>query len=435
MPKTLALYSVAALVGASALILSCPANAQQAQAAPTVSSTTTVQGMSRERLDRIAGVMKQQMEKGVFPGAVTLIARRGTVVHFEAHGFQDAAKTKPMAKDTIFRMASMTKPIVTVAAMMLVEQGVFKINDSIAQYLPELKDLKVEVSKKNTDGTVTTEDVPASRAITIQDLMRHTSGFFYSGAIQSKRLKEAYEQANIEASDQDITGDEMLKRLGQIPLAHQPGTNFHYSISTDVLGLLLERVTKKSLDVVLQEMVIGPLGMKDTAFWVPAEKASRLAELLDSDTVKKVSLRFCKTESEIKKSYLKGGAGLCSTAEDYLKFVQMIANRGEYQGKRYLSKKTVEFMLQDHLVGMGGSTAGGTGPGYGFGLGFAVRLHDGFGWSAGSKGDAMWAGLFGTFFTIDPKEELVAILLTTGATPRVQSRHLFKNLVYGAIVE
>ncbi len=427
--------SAASLAAALVVSLASPQNAhaQQAQAAPAAGDV--VQGMSRERLGRIAGVMKQEIEKGHFPGAVTLIARRGEIVHFEAHGFLDAAKTKPIAKDSIFRMASMTKAITTVAAMMLVEQGVFKINDPIEQLLPELKDLKVEVSKTAADGTVTTEDVAVNRSVTIQDLMRHTSGFYYAGAIRSKRLKEAYEQANIEARETPITADDMLKRLGQIPLAHQPGAAFHYSISTDVLGMVVERATKKTLDVVLGEMIFKPLGMTDTAFWVPAEKAARVAELFDADPLKKGALTFCLPEAEIKKSYLKGGAGLCGTTEDYFKFVQMLGNGGVYQGKRLLSKKTVEFMLQDHTVGMGGSTAASTGPGYGFGLGFAVRLHDGFGWSAGSKGDAMWGGAFGTSFTIDPKEQLVAIQLTQGATPRLHSRHLFKNLIYGAMVE
>ena len=427
--------SAASLAAALVVSLASPQNAhaQQAQAAPAAGDV--VQGMSRERLGRIAGVMKQEIEKGHFPGAVTLIARRGEIVHFEAHGFLDAAKTKPIAKDSIFRMASMTKAITTVAAMMLVEQGVFKINDPIEQLLPELKDLKVEVSKTAADGTVTTEDVAVNRSVTIQDLMRHTSGFYYAGAIRSKRLKEAYEQANIEARETPITADDMLKRLGQIPLAHQPGAAFHYSISTDVLGMVVERATKKTLDVVLGEMIFKPLGMTDTAFWVPAEKAARVAELFDADPMKKGALTYCLPESEIKKSYLKGGAGLCGTTEDYFKFVQMLGNGGVYQGKRLLSKKTVEFMLQDHTVGMGGSTAASTGPGYGFGLGFAVRLHDGFGWSAGSKGDAMWGGAFGTSFTIDPKEQLVAIQLTQGATPRLHSRHLFKNLIYGAMVE
>ncbi len=429
------IVSKASLATALVMSLATPhyAHAQQAQAAPAAADI--VQGMSRERLGRIAGVMKQEIDKGHFPGAVTLIARRGEIVHFEAHGFLDQAKTKPIAKDSIFRMASMTKAITTVAAMMLVEQGVFKINDPIEQYLPELKDLKVEVSKTSADGTVTTEDVAVNRSVTIQDLMRHTSGFYYAGAIRSKRLKEAYEQANIEARETPISADEMLKRLGQIPLAHQPGTAFHYSISTDVLGMVVERATKKPLDVVFQEMIFAPLGMTDTAFWVPAEKASRLAELFDSDPLKKGALTYCLPQVEIKKSYLKGGAGLCGTTEDYFKFVQMLGNGGVYQGKRLLSKKTVELMLQDHTVGMGGSTATSTGPGYGFGLGFAVRLHDGFGWSAGSKGDAMWGGAFGTSFTIDPKEQLVAVQLTQGATPRLHSRHLFKNLIYGAMME
>ncbi|MGE0054757.1 MAG: serine hydrolase domain-containing protein [Hyphomicrobium sp.] len=421
------LASVCALIG----FLITPVAAQEAQS----SKSGIVQGMSVERLGWIATSMDREIAKGVFPGAVTLIARRGEIVHFAAHGYLDAAKTKPMNKDSIFRFASMTKAIVTTAAMMLVEQGIIKLNDPVADYLPELKDLKVEVAKTDASGRVSYEDVPADKPITIQDLMRHTSGFFYTFTVKSPRLKQAYEAANIEGSDADISGDEMLKRLHEIPLANQPATNFLYSVSIDVLGLLLERVTKQPLDVLLQDTLIGPLGMTDTAFWVPAEKADRIAEVPDSDPLKKLSLRFCRTQDEIKKSYLKGGAGLCGTAQDYFKFLQMIANGGEYEGKRYLSKKTVEFMLQNHLVGMGGSTESSTGPGYGFGLGFAVRLQDGFGWSPGSKGDVMWAGLFGTSFSIDPKEQLVFILLTQGATARLQSRHLFKNLVYGAVVE
>jgi len=422
-----------AAITAAGFVWAPLASAQQTTGA-LAAQERLVQGMSVERLGRIATVMKQQVDKGTFPGAVTIVARRGQVVHFEATGFLDAGKTKPMQKDSIFRLASMTKAIVTTAAMMLVEQGVFKINDPISTYLPELKDLKVEISKKNADGSSSSEEVPA-KPITIQDLMRHTSGLFYSNNVPSPRLKEAYEKAGIEASREDISGDEMLKRLGQIPLAHQPGTNFHYSISTDILGLLLERATKTSLDVLLQDMLLGPLGMKDTAFWVPQDKAARLAEVTNGDPLQPASKRFCTTEAEIKKSYLKGGAGLCGTAEDYLKFVQMIADGGIYEGKRYLSKKTVELMLQDHLGSMGGSTASSAGPGYGFGLGFAVRLQDGIGWSAGSKGDAMWGGVFGTSFTIDPKEKLVAVIMTQGGTPRLQSRHLFKNLVYGAMME
>lgn len=408
--------------------LAAPAAAQDAQGVAGMK----LEGFAPERLARIAPAMLREIENGAFPGAVTLIARRGEIVHFEAHGHLDAAKSKPMQKDSLFRLASMTKAITTAAAMMLVEQGVIKISDPVTAYLPELKDLKAATAGSNGAPG---ELVPLERPVTIQDLMRHTSGFYYTFTAKTVDQKVAYMNANIEANDADISGDEMLKRLGQIPLAHQPGTNFLYSVSTDVLGLLLERVTKRPLDVLLNEMLITPLGLTDTAFWVPPEKSARLAEVPDTDPLKKLSLRFCRTETEIKKTYFRGGAGLCGTAEDYFKFLQMIANGGLYQGKRYLSRKTIEFMLQDHITGMGGSTAASTGPGYGFGLGFAVRLQDGLGWSAGSKGDVMWGGLFGTSFSIDPKEQLVFIQLTQGPSARVQSRHLFKNLVYGALVE
>ena len=409
--------------------------AQGAGPAAHASAAGDVQGMSRERLARIGPVMKQQVEKGMFPGAVTLIARHGQIVHFEAHGFLDSAKTRPMTKDAIFRLASMTKPIVTVAAMMMVEQGTLKLNDPIATWLPELKELKVETKKTDKDGTVTTEDVPASRPVTVQDLMRHTSGFFYAAAVGSPRLKDAYEKANIEARETPITGDEMLKRLGQIPLAYQPGTTFNYSISTDVLGLLLERVAGVPLDRLLKELLFDSLGCKDTAFWVPPEKAGRIADAYDSDPEKAQFNMFGILENPAGKSYFKGGGGLVGTTEDYFRFAQMVLNGGEFEGRRYLSRKTVEFMLSDHIVGLGGSTVGTTGPGYGFGLGFGVRLHDGVAWVPGSKGDAMWAGRWGTSFTIDPKESLVAILMAQGPSTRVHTRVLFKNLVYGALVQ
>lgn len=407
------------------------ASAAAATLVPLTARAQNAQGISREGMARIAPAMKREVERGTFPGAVTLIARNGKIVHVETHGFQDAAKTKPMKRDTIFRMASMTKPMTTAAAMMLVEQGTIKIEDPIGVLLPELKDLKVETRK--ADGS--TEDVATARPVTIQDLMRHTSGFFYAAPAPSEKLGKAYLDANIEARQEDISGDEMLRRLGQIPLAHQPGTAFHYSISTDVLGLLVERAAGKPLYQVLDESLIKPLGMRDTAFWVPAEKQSRLAEVTDGDPMKPGSLRYCRAEADMKKSYFKGGAGLCSTIDDYYKFAQMIANKGEFGGRRYLSRKTVEFMLSDHLIGMGGSTAASTGPGYGFGLGFAVRRQEGFAWTPGSTGDAMWAGAFGTMFSIDPKESLVMIQLTQGASTRTRSRMLYKNLVYGAVVK
>ena len=386
-----------------------------------------VEGFAPSRLARIAPAMKGQTEIGTIPGAVTLVARNGKVVHFETHGFQDAAKTRPMQKDSLFRLASMTKPIVTTVAMMLVEQGKLKLNDPLSQWLPELKDLKVETAAG---------EVPLTRPIWVQDVMRHTAGFVYAGSTRSPRIKKMYDDLNIESREVDITAEAMLKNLGTIPLANQPGTVWEYSIATDVLGLLIERVEQKALDAVVKELLLEPLGMKDTTWWVDDANRPRMAEAFGSDPLNASSLRsYSQFANPLGKSYFKGGAGLISTAADYLRYAQMMVNGGELDGKRYLSRKTVELMLSNHIVGMGGTTVATTGPGYGFGLGFGVRLDEGMGWTPGSKGDAMWAGAWGTSFWIDPKEKLVGILMAQGPSSRVQTRMLYKSLVYGALVK
>ena len=385
------------------------------------------QGFSAPGLARIAPALAAQIEGGIFPGAVSLVAHKGKTVHFATHGHQDAAKTKPMAKDSIFRLASMTKPIVTTAAMMLVEQGKLRLNDPVTRWLPELKNLKVEASPGN--------DVNLDRPILVHDIMRHTAGFVYAGSTKSERIRKLYNDLNIESREVDITADEMLKNLGQIPLAHQPGTFWEYSIAVDVLGLLLERVVSKPLDEIVHTLLLQPLGMRDTAWWVPPAKSARLAECLDTDPLKAEMLKSYRQSYDPKgKCYFKGGAGLVGTAADYLRYAQMMCNMGELDGRRYLSPKTVEFMLSNHTVGMGGSTIGTTGPGYGFGIGFGVRLDEGMGWTAGSRGDAMWAGAWGTSFWIDPKEKLVGILMAQAPSYRVPNRMLYKNLVYGAMV-
>lgn len=419
----------------SVLIATAPAIAQQgAKAANSQPNEGEVQGMSSERLARIAPVMKVQVDNGVFPGAVTMVARHGQLLHFEAHGFLDAAKTKPMPKDALFRLASMTKPIVSVAAVMMIERGDMKLHDPVSLWLPELKDVKVETRKTDRDGKETVEDIAPVRPILVHDLLRHTAGFVYSGSTKSPRIKEMYEKANIEAREGEISGDDMLKALGGIPLAHQPGTFWEYAITVDVLGLLMERVAKKSLDQILKEMLFDPLGMKETSFRLPPEKAGRLAEALDSDPLAGDMRKSSFHLNPGSKSYFRGGGGLIGTAEDYLKFAQMVVNGGEFNGRRYLSKKTVEFMLSNHTAGMGGTTIATTGPGYGFGLGWGVRLDEGMGYAPGSKGDAMWAGAWGTSFWVDPKEGLVGILMSQAPSKRTDSRMLMKNLVYGAMV-
>lgn len=410
-----------------------PAAAQTALPRPpgAMPPSPLVRGFARDRLARIAGVMQAEAERGSFPGAVTLIARQGEIIHHEAHGHQDAAKTKRMARDSIFLQASMTKPLVSTLAMMLVEEGRMKLDDPIAGVLPELRDLKVEVTR---DGQ--TELVAPSRAPTIHDLLRHTVGFVYSNAAPSPAIKSAYEENNIEAGREAITGDEMLKRLGTIPLAFQPGTTFFYSIAVDVLGLLVQRVAGKRLDAALEERLLGPLGMRDTGWFVPEAKRARLAEAPDSDPQKESMWRAYRILSDEREtSYLKGGAGLVSTAADYARFALMMGNNGTLDGRRYLAAPVVNFMQSNHTVGMAGSPMASTGPGYGFGLGFAVRLADGMGTAPGSAGDAMWAGAWGTSFTIDRAEGLVAILMAQGPSNRVRTRMIWKNLVYGAMVE
>jgi CubicO group peptidase (beta-lactamase class C family) len=397
-------------------------------------------GLSTERIQRIANVMKQEVAKGSFPGAVALIARNGKVAQFDAYGYLDGKKEKPMPKDAIFRIASMTKPIVTAAAMMMVEQGKINLNDPIFMYLPEFKDMKAEVRKNDAEGKTSYEIVPASRPILIQDLMRHTSGFTY-GAFgeRSDNIAKAYNEADLMGAKGDLTADEMIKRLAQIPLAFQPGTKFEYGMSVDVLGILMEKVAKKGLDEILREMIFVPLKMKDTAFYVPPEKAQRLADVYDSDPQKAPLLATIRVQDNpAGKRYFAGGSGLASTAEDYFRFAQMILNGGALDGQRLLSKKTVEFMLSDHLLGVGADSMVlkyAAGPGYGFGLGFAIRLHEGFAWAPGSKGDAGWTGILGTIFTVDPKEKLVGILMNQGPTPRVRTWYLFKDLLYGAVIQ
>jgi len=386
-----------------------------------------VQGFSQTRLEHIGVSLQEQIKSGIFPGAVSMVLRNDECVHFEAHGYQDAAGTIPMERDSIFRLASMTKPIVTVAAMMLVERGRFNLYDPITRWLPELSHLKVEAPEG---------DVPLVRPITVQDLMRHTAGFVHGDRAKSPRIRKLYDELQIEARDRDILPDQMLKNLGTIPLAHQPGTFWEYSVAVDVLGLMLERVENKSLEDILNELLIKPLGMTDTTWWVEPARMGRLAEAPDADPLKAEMLKaYRQSTNPVGRTYLRGGAGLLGTAADYMRFLQMMLRGGELDGQRYLSRKTVELMCSEHTSGMGGTTLANTGPGYGFGLGFAVRLTQGMCWVPGSTGEALWSGVWGTSFWLDYKENMTALILTQGPSHKIQSRMLYKTLVYSALVK
>ena len=381
-------------------------------------------GLSSARLDRLTQVMRDESARGRVPGAVALIARRGKIGYFESCGQRDPVKGTPMTKDTIFRIYSMTKPIVTVAAMMLFEEGRFLLSDPIAKYLPELGNLQVAVAHGDQIDLV-----PPTRPVTIQDLLRHTSGLTYEFRGNGP-VHKMYMAAKV--SSLAMTAAEHVTVLGQLPLLHQPGTRWEYSRSTDVIGRLVEALSGSKLSVHLDEQILRPLGMVDTAFHAPQVHHARLAEAFAQDPQTGSAVRLMDVRSP--PQFESGGAGLVSTAADYARFLQMMQNGGTLDDVRLLSRKTIEFMTADHL----GSITGPSDllpPGYGFGLGFAVRLHAGIAQVPGSVGQYFWGGLAGTVFWVDPVEQLFAILLTQAPGQREYYRRLFCDMVYAAFAD
>jgi CubicO group peptidase (beta-lactamase class C family) len=388
---------------------------------PTASIAPEDIGLSTAGLNRLSSVLRGEIERKRVPGAVALIARRGQIGYFESFGQRDPASGAPMAKDSIFRIYSMTKPIVSVAAMMLWEEGRFLLNDPVAKYLPDLGRCKVAVIQ---GGEI--EQVPAERPITIQDLLRHTSGLTYEFRGNGP-IHKMYMAARIYSRDQ--SNAEQVAALGKMPLLNQPGTKWEYSRSTDVVGRLIEVLSGLSLGEFLQRRLLAPLGMVDTAFHVPAQHHARLAEAFAQDPDNGGTVQLIKVRDAPK--FESGGGGLVSTAADYARFLQMLLNRGRLDGVRFLSRKTIELMTADHL----GPITGAPDlllPGYGFGLGFAVRLQPGIAHVPGSVGQYFWGGLAGTTFWVDPAEQLFAILLIQAPGQRDYYRTLFRDLVYAA---
>jgi len=381
-------------------------------------------GLSSRRLQRLGDALRGEIDRGLVPGTVALVARRGKVAHFEALGARDPASGAGMHRDSLFRIYSMTKPIVSVAAMMLWEEGRFLLGDPLKKYLPDFADRKVAVAR---GGRI--ELVPAERDITLQDLLRHTSGLTYEFRGDAP-VQKMYMDAKIYRRSQ--TNADQAASLATLPLMYQPGARWEYSRSTDVLGRVVELLTGNTLGEVLAERVLRPLGMTDTDFFVPAEKHQRLAEAFarDPETGAEVQL----LEVRNRPSFESGGGGLVSTAMDYARFLQMMLNGGTLDGVRLLSRKTVEYMTADHLGGVPG-TPDLLIPGYGFGLGFAVRLQPGIAQVPGSTGQYYWGGLAGTTFWVDPAEQLFAVLLIQGPGQREHFRVLFRDLVYAAFAD
>ena len=417
--------------------LYCSASAL-AQQLPNVSRPED-SGFSSERLARITKFFQENIDKGAIPGAILVVARDGKTIYRQALGFQDREKKTPMKPDTIFRLASMTKPIASVAVMILAEEGKIDLLAPVSLYLPEFKDVKVGVEKIDpaANKPALTLEAPR-RPMTVQDLLRHTSGIVY-GPFGNTLVHQAYNQANL--FDYHQTLAEFVTKLSKLPLAHQPGAVFEYGMNIDVLGRIVEVVSGMPFDQFIEERIAKPLRMPDTAFYLSATQAPRLAELqIDPATGKRPRATPVEILTKENVKWFSGGGGLLSTAGDYARFCQMLLNGGELDGARLLSPKTVSIMASDQLsADISRSGYEDLAPtielGQSFGLGFAVRTHLGPNPVAGSVGDYFWAGIYGTYFWIDPQQKLFAIMMVQ--MPFEQSgyyRRALREQVYAALL-
>jgi CubicO group peptidase (beta-lactamase class C family) len=392
------------------------------------------------RAARIKAAFEQDVQQGSIPGAVALVARRGKLVYLEAFGYSDREQGLTMSVDSIFRIASMTKPMVSVAVMMLVEEGLVRLVNPVSVYLPALKGLQVGVEATDAAGQPCLSLEAARREMSVQDLLRHTSGISY-GHFGDSLVKRAYRAAAV--MDPKQTSAQFIAKLAALPLQHQPGEVWDYGMSTDVLGCLVEAVSGLPLDQFIANRITQPLGMKDTGFVVPQRDAQRIAEaLVDPRTGERPPMA---RQLTVKPNFMSGGGGMVSTAPDYLRFAQMLINGGELEGVRLLSRKTVALMSCDHLppgIAVAASARAQfeeSAPlpefGQGFGLGFCVRNDPGRNPVPGSVGEFYWSGAFGTYFWIDPAEQLVAILMLCAPDLRRHYRALMRNLTYQALAD
>ena len=404
-----------------------------AQGLPTAAPEDV--GLSSERLNRITETFQKHVDAGEVPGVVVVVARNGKIAYDKAIGFQNREDRIAMKPDTIFRIASMSKPITSVAVMMLAEEGRIDLVAPVAVYLPEFKDLKVGAQGE-----------AVKRPMTVQDLLRHTSGLIYEFFAEDPVVKQAYVDAKVFNFNQSLA--EMVTKLSRLPLAHQPASTWDYSMSTDVLGRIVEVASGQSLDEFVAERIAKPLKLANTGFSISEAQARSLAEAqVDPATGKRPAMIVDNLTTKPK--WLSGGGGMVSTADDYLRFCQMLLNGGELDGVRLLSPKTVSLMTSDHLPpGVAYNTtftallldqAPTPEMGEGFGLGFLVRKEEGRNPLPGSVGDYSWSGAHGTYFWVDPKEKLVAVLMVQnafdqgGLVKTTHYRHDMRYLVYQAV--
>jgi len=396
-------------------------------------------GFSGERLARLTTFFQGEIDRGAIPGAILLVSRESKLAYLKALGYQDREKSIPMKPDAVFRIASMTKPITSVAIMMLAEEGKIDLLAPVSQYLPEFKDVKVGVEKTDSSTgkpALSVED--PQRQMTVQDLLRHTSGLVY-GPFGKSLVHQAYNNADL--FDRNQTLADFVTKLSKLPLAHQPGKVWEYGMSTDVLGRIVEVASGMPLDQFVEHRITNPLGMHDTAFYLSAAQGPRLAEpQVDPATGKRPLASSVENLTKEKLKWFSGGGGLLSTASDYARFCQMLLNGGEFNGVRLLSPKTIAVMTSDQLppdILRSGYEDMAPTPemGQSFGLGFAVRTEVGRNPLSGSAGNYFWAGAFGTYFWVDPQAKMFAVMMVQMPFPQSgYYRRAFRELVYGALL-
>lgn len=397
------------------------------------SATPAELGLSPQRLARIGDWLRGEVAARKIPGAVVMLLRRGKLAYVESVGNRRPDAATPMAFDDIFRIYSMTKPIASVAAMMLVEEGRLLLEAPVARYIPAFANVKVGVEKTAADGSKTLDLVAPVRPMTVQDLLRHTSGLTY-GFFGTGLVKKMYVDNKV-GTRGELTNADFAELIATMPLAFQPGSTWDYSNATDVLGRVVEVVSGQTLGDHLRQRLTDPLGMPDTSFYVPeAARQARIAEPLPDD--RQFGVNAFISEPRVVQKMESGGGGMVSTAPDYARFLLMLRNGGQLDGRRFLSPRTVDYMTSNHL----GAQVQRTplylpGAGYGFGLGFAVRTQAGEAGSIGAAGEYNWGGAGGTAMWVDPASDLITVFMMQSPKQRVLYRPILRNLVYGAMTE
>jgi len=387
-------------------------------------------GLSAEKLSGTRSALQKLVDEERVAGGVVVVARRGKVVQFETCGMMDIEDHKPMRRDAIFRIYSMSKPITSVAAMILYEEGKIKLDDPVSKYIPQFKKLAVVTDPEAEEITT----VPAQREMTVRDLMRHTSGLTY-GVFGNTNVDKLYRKS-IQLSAGGETLQSMTEKLAAIPLLYQPGTKWHYGVSTDVLGRVVEVASGRPLDKFLAEHIFEPLGMEDTAFYVPADKIERFSTNYGPDPqggLQPIDEPETTRYAEIP-TFFSGGGGLVSTASDYMRLCLMLLNKGRYEGGRLLKAETVEMMTRDQLPRQAFPIGTGERSGVGFGLGFSVCVERSSMASASRVGEYGWGGMASTHFWISPKDELAVVVLTQHIPFSNQAERAVKPIVYDAIL-